>query len=58
MDYSLPGSSVDEILQGKNTGVDYHPSPPPGGVFLTQGSGDVSCVFCIAGGFFAADPPG
>ena len=36
MDYSLPGSSVYGILQGKNTGVGCHLLLQ--GIFLTQGS--------------------
>ena len=57
MDCSLPGSSVHEILQGKNTGVGCHallwgPSWPRD---LTH------CVyptFCIASRFFTTEPSG
>ena len=49
MDCSPPGSSVHGILvlPGKNTGVGCHALLQ--GIFLTQGSNQVSC---IAGGFF------
>ena len=34
------------------------PCPPPGGIFLTQGLNHISCVYCIAGIFFTAEPLG
>ena len=51
MDYSLPGASVRGFFSDKNAGVGCHALLQ--GIFLTQGSGTcISCVFCIAGGFF------
>ena len=47
VDHSPPGSSVHEILPGKNTGVGCHALPQ--GIFPTQGS-DPS--LSLAGGFF------
>jgi len=53
MDCSPPGSSVHGILPGKNTGVSCHA--------LLQGSSqlrDQTCISCIAGQFFTAEPTG
>ena len=54
MDRSPPGSSVHGIshFPGKNTGVGCHFLLQ--GIFPTQGSNHVSCISCMAGGFFAA----
>ena len=53
MDCSLLGASVDGILQARilewvATFSSRESSPPR----------DQNCVFCIAGGFFIAEPPG
>ena len=56
-DYSLPGSSVHGILQGKNTGVGCHALLQ--GIFPPRGRiCGISWVFCIAGRFFTIELPG
>ena len=56
MDCNLPGSSVHGILPGKNTEVGRHALLQ--GFFPTQGLNRMSCVSCMADGFFNAEPMG
>ena len=57
MDYSLPGSSVHGVLQGKNTGVGCHDFLQ--GIFLTQGSNSwrLLCLLHCSQVFFTTEPP-
>ena len=48
--YSPPGSSVHGYFPCKNAGVGCHAFLQ--GIFLTQDLTRVSCISCIAGGFF------
>ena len=54
MDCSPPGFSVHG--NSKNTGVGFHAIFQ--GIFQLRDRTCISCIFCIAGEFFAVEPPG
>ena len=56
MDYSPPGSSVPGILQERI--LEWVAIPFPRGSSGPRDQTWVSCVCCIAGRFFTAEPPG
>ena len=57
MDCSLPGSSVHGIFQARILGrvANYFLSR---GSFLSRNRTPVSCISCIASGYFTTEPPG
>ena len=56
MDYSSPGSSVHGILQARL--LEWVAMPSSRGSSWSRDQTHVSCGYCIAGGFFTAEPPG
>ena len=56
MDFSLPSSSVRGILQGKL--LEWVAMPSSRGSSQLRDQIHVSCVSCIAGGFFTVCTPG
>ena len=56
MDHSPPGSSVHGILQARI--LEWVAMPSSRGSSQPRNQTHVSCVSCIAGGFFTAEPPG
>ena len=56
MDHSPPGSSVHGILQARI--LEWVAMPSSRGSSRPRNQTHVSCVSCIAGGFFTAEPPG
>ena len=54
MDYSPPGSSVHGILQARR--LEWVAIPSSGGSSRSWDPIHVSCVFCITGRFFTAEP--
>ena len=56
MDCSPPGSSVHGILQARI--LVWVAMPSSRGYFRPRYQTCISCIFCIAGGFFSTEPPG
>ena len=56
VDYSLPGSSVHRIFQARI--LEWVVMPVSKGSSWPRDQIPLSCVSCIAGGFFTSEPPG